>query len=75
VPDDLILISGREEVVLAAPRIEQVIYNRWKINSDTRRYSARLTRHKPEIKDTKDHARLIRWASLTHLHKRAYEYK
>jgi hypothetical protein len=39
-----------------------------------RRYSARLTRQKPEIKDTKDHARLMRWASLTQLHKRAYEY-
>ena len=39
-----------------------------------RRYSARLTRQKSEIKDTKDHARLFRWASLTQLHKRAYEY-
>jgi hypothetical protein len=26
-----------------------------------KRYLARLTRQKPEIKDTKDHARLIRW--------------
>ena len=24
--------------------------------------------------DTKGYARLMRWASLTHLHKRAYEY-
>jgi hypothetical protein len=32
VPDDLILISGREETVLAAPKIEQVICNRWEIN-------------------------------------------
>ena len=37
-------------------------------------YSARLTRQKPKIKDTKGYARLMRWASLTHLHKRAYEY-
>jgi hypothetical protein len=28
---------------------------------------------KSEIKDTKDHARLMRWASLTQLHKGAYE--
>jgi hypothetical protein len=34
VSNDLILISGREEAVLAAPRIEQVIYNRWVINSE-----------------------------------------
>jgi hypothetical protein len=32
VPDDLILISDWEETVLAAPRIEQVICNRRKIN-------------------------------------------
>jgi hypothetical protein len=30
-PDDLVLISGWEEKILAAPRIEQVIYNRWEI--------------------------------------------
>jgi hypothetical protein len=36
----------------------------------TRRYSARLTRQKPEINDIKDHARLLRWASLTQLHKK-----
>jgi hypothetical protein len=34
VPHDLILISSREEAVLAAPRVEQVIYNRWEINHE-----------------------------------------
>jgi hypothetical protein len=34
VPDDLILISGREEAVSAAPGVEQVICNRWKINPE-----------------------------------------
>jgi hypothetical protein len=34
VPDDLILIFGREEVVLAAPSLEQVICNRWEINPE-----------------------------------------
>jgi hypothetical protein len=33
-PDDLVLISGREEAVFAAPRVEQVICNRWKINTE-----------------------------------------
>jgi hypothetical protein len=28
-PNDLVLIFGWEETVLAAPRIEQVICNRW----------------------------------------------
>jgi hypothetical protein len=42
---------------------------------NTIRYSARITCQKPEIKDTKDHARLIRWTSLTQLHKKAYEHK
>jgi hypothetical protein len=32
VPDDLILISSREEAVFVAPEVEQVICNRWKIN-------------------------------------------
>jgi hypothetical protein len=32
--DDLILIFGREEAVLVAPRIEQVICNRWEINPE-----------------------------------------
>jgi hypothetical protein len=34
VPDDLVLISGREEAVFAAPGAEQVICNKWKINSE-----------------------------------------
>jgi hypothetical protein len=34
VPDDLILISGREEAVFAAPGVEQVICNRWEINPE-----------------------------------------
>jgi hypothetical protein len=34
VPDDLVLISGREEAVLVAPRVEQVICNRWEINPE-----------------------------------------
>jgi hypothetical protein len=33
-PNDLILIPSREKTVLAAPRIEQVICNRWKINPE-----------------------------------------
>jgi hypothetical protein len=33
-PDDLVLISDWEEIVLAAPRIEEVIYNRWQINPE-----------------------------------------
>jgi hypothetical protein len=33
-PNDLVLISGWEETVLAAPRIEQVICNRWEINPE-----------------------------------------
>jgi hypothetical protein len=32
VPHDLILISGQEEAILAAPRVEQVICNKWEIN-------------------------------------------
>jgi hypothetical protein len=31
-PDDLVLISGREEIVFVATRVEHVIYNRWEIN-------------------------------------------
>jgi hypothetical protein len=34
VPDDLVLISSREEAVLVAPRVEQVICNRWEINPE-----------------------------------------
>jgi hypothetical protein len=34
VPNDLVLISSWEETVLAAPRIEQVICNRWEINPE-----------------------------------------
>jgi hypothetical protein len=34
VPNNLIHISGREEAVLAAPKIEQVICNRWEINPE-----------------------------------------
>jgi hypothetical protein len=34
VPDDLVLISGREEVVLGTPRIEHVICNIWEINPE-----------------------------------------
>jgi hypothetical protein len=34
VPDDLILISGGEEAVFAAPGVEQVICNRWEINPE-----------------------------------------
>jgi hypothetical protein len=34
VPDDLVLISGREEAVFAATRVEQVICNRWEINPE-----------------------------------------
>jgi hypothetical protein len=29
VSDDLVLISGWEKTIFAAPRKEQVIYNRW----------------------------------------------
>jgi hypothetical protein len=32
--NNLVLISGWEEAVLAAPRIQQVIYNRWEINPE-----------------------------------------
>jgi hypothetical protein len=34
VPDDLILISSREEAVLAATKVELVICNRWEINPE-----------------------------------------
>jgi hypothetical protein len=33
-PNDLVLISGWEETVLVAPRIEHVICNRWEINPE-----------------------------------------
>jgi hypothetical protein len=32
--DDLVLISDWEEIIFAAPRIELVICNRWKINPE-----------------------------------------
>jgi hypothetical protein len=32
--DDLILISSREETILAATKVELVICNRWKINPE-----------------------------------------
>jgi hypothetical protein len=32
-PNNLDLISGWEEIVFATPRVEQVICNRWKINT------------------------------------------
>jgi hypothetical protein len=34
VPNDLVFISGGEETILVAPRIEQVICNRCKINPE-----------------------------------------
>jgi hypothetical protein len=34
VPNDLVLIFGQEETILAAPRIEQIICNRWEINPE-----------------------------------------
>jgi hypothetical protein len=33
-PDDLVLISGWEQIVFAASRIEEVICNRWEINRE-----------------------------------------
>jgi Leu/Phe-tRNA-protein transferase len=37
----------------------------------TRKYSARLTRLKPKINDTKEHARLYKWGWLDNiLHKK-----
>jgi hypothetical protein len=33
-PDDLVLVSSREEAVFAATRVEQVICNRWEINPE-----------------------------------------
>jgi hypothetical protein len=34
VPNDLVLISGWEETILATSRIEHVIYNKWEINPE-----------------------------------------
>jgi hypothetical protein len=34
VPNDLVFISGGEETVLAALKIEQVICNRWETNPE-----------------------------------------
>jgi hypothetical protein len=34
VPDDLILISSREDAILAATKVELVICNRWEINPE-----------------------------------------
>jgi hypothetical protein len=34
VPDDLILVSSREEAILAATKVELVICNRWEINPE-----------------------------------------
>jgi hypothetical protein len=33
-PDVLVLISSWEEIVFVAPRIEQVICNRWEMNPE-----------------------------------------
>jgi hypothetical protein len=57
--NSLVFIPSWKKAILAAPMIEYIICNRWEINLSMRRYSARLTRQKLEIKDTKDHARLI----------------
>jgi hypothetical protein len=34
VPDDLVLISGREEIVFVATKVEQVICNTWERNPE-----------------------------------------
>jgi hypothetical protein len=33
-PNDLVLVSRREEVILVATKVELVIYNRWEINPE-----------------------------------------
>jgi hypothetical protein len=33
-PNDLVLVSRREEPILVATKVELVIYNRWKINPE-----------------------------------------
>jgi hypothetical protein len=33
-PNDLVLIFGWEKIVFAAPRVEQVICNRWEIKPE-----------------------------------------
>ena len=58
-PMVLFLIHCRSKVVLTVAMVHHVICNNRKKTLSTRRYSARLTRHKPKIRDTKDHARLI----------------
>ena len=56
-----LLIYGRIEAILAIAMIDGTIYNNGNRTLSTRRYSARLTRHKLEITDSKDYARLYKW--------------
>jgi hypothetical protein len=55
----LVVAHRRIQTVRAVPVVHLTICNNNGNNAlSTRMYSARLTRHKPEIKDTKEHARL-----------------
>ena len=55
-----LVVHGGIEAVLAKAVINCIIYNNGNKTLSTRRYSARLTRHKPEINDSEDYARLYK---------------
>ena len=55
-----LLIHGGIEAILAIAVIDGTICNNGNETLSTRRYSARLTHHKPEINDSKDYARLYK---------------
>jgi hypothetical protein len=56
----LVVAHHRVQTVDAIPIIHLTICNNNGNNAlSTRRYSARLTYHKPEINDTKEHGRLL----------------
>jgi two-component sensor histidine kinase len=56
----LVVVHRRIQTVDAITIVHLTIYNNNGNNTvSMRRYSARLTRHKPEINDTKEYARLL----------------
>jgi hypothetical protein len=57
----LVVAHRRVQTVDAIPIVHLTICNNNGNNAlSTRRYSARLTRHKPKINDTKEYARLYK---------------
>ena len=46
----LLLVHNGKEAILKVAAVQGIICNKWEINPEYRRYSARLTRHKPKIK-------------------------